>query len=90
MKRSLCLLVTGPIPRSAADSAIVPKMTIVEVPETTSLVLSESERRALLRLLYVVKDNFWLDDIEETLLERLLEPPRPVVANEWVIASSGS
>jgi hypothetical protein len=62
------------------------RMTTVEVPETASLVLvlvlSESERRALLRLLYVVKDNFWLDDIEETLLERLLEPAHRMVANE--------
>jgi len=24
-------------------------------------------------VLYVVKDNFWLDDVEESLLERLLE-----------------
>ena len=50
-------------------------MTVV-VADTESLllVLSEAEREALLRVLYVVKDNFWLDDVEEALLERLLEP----------------
>ena len=48
----------------------------VEVAETESLLLavSEAEREALLRVLYVVKDNFWLDDVEEAMLERLLEP----------------
>ena len=51
-------------------------MTVVEVADTQSLplALSEKEREALLRVLYVVKDNFWLDDVEEAMLERLLEP----------------
>ena len=51
-------------------------MTVVEVADTDSLplALSEAEREALLRVLYVVKDNFWLDDVEEAVLERLLEP----------------
>ena len=51
-------------------------MTVVEVADTDSLplALSEAEREALLRVLYVVKDNFWLDDVEEAILERLLEP----------------
>jgi hypothetical protein len=51
-------------------------VTVVEVADTDSLplALSEAEREALLRVLYVVKDNFWLDDVEEAMLERLLEP----------------
>ncbi len=51
-------------------------VTVVEVADTQSLplALSEEEREALLRVLYVVKDNFWLDDVEEAMLERLLEP----------------
>jgi hypothetical protein len=51
-------------------------MATVETLETerlVALVLGEAERDALVRVLYVVKDNFWLDDIEESLLERLLE-----------------
>ena len=51
-------------------------VTVVEVADTQSLplALSEAEREALLRVLYVVKDNFWLDDVEEAMVERLLEP----------------
>jgi hypothetical protein len=51
-------------------------VTVVEVADTQSLplALSEKEREALLRVLYVVKDNFWLDDVEEAMVERLLEP----------------
>jgi hypothetical protein len=52
-------------------------VTVVEVADTDSLALSEAEREALLRVLYVVKDNFWLDDVEEAMLERLLEPRAP-------------
>ena len=51
-------------------------MATIETLETerlVALVLGEAERDALVRVLYVVKDNFWLDDIEESLLERLLE-----------------
>ena len=42
-----------------------------EIP--VALVISEPERAALVRVLYVVKDNFWLDESEESVLERLLE-----------------
>lgn len=41
--------------------------------EPAELILRHAERRAAIRVLYVVKDNFWLDDVEESLLERLLE-----------------
>jgi len=60
------------------------RIVTVEVAETESLVLvlSESEREALLRVLYVVKDNFWLDDIEQELLERLVEPRRRSFAKD--------
>ncbi len=39
-----------------------------------ALALNESERLALIRALYVVKDNWWLDPVEEALLSRLEEP----------------
>ena len=51
-------------------------MATIETLETerlVALVLSERESEALVRALYVVKDNFWLDEVEESLLERLLE-----------------
>jgi hypothetical protein len=40
--------------------------------EPAELVLEDAERQAAIRVLYVVKDNFWLDTVEESLLERLL------------------
>jgi hypothetical protein len=46
---------------------------ILETETLIALVLGEREREALVRVLYVVKDNFWLDEVEESLLERLLE-----------------
>ena len=39
-----------------------------------ALSLSEYERLALVRALYVVKDNWWLDPTEESLLQRLELP----------------
>jgi hypothetical protein len=45
----------------------------LETQRLVALVLGEAERDALVRVLYVVMDNFWLDDVEESLLERLLE-----------------
>jgi hypothetical protein len=44
-----------------------------ETESLVALVLSDAEREALVRVLYVVKDNFWLDDVEQSLLDRLLE-----------------
>jgi hypothetical protein len=41
--------------------------------EPAELTLRDAELLAAIRVLYVVKDNFWLDDVEESLLERLLE-----------------
>jgi hypothetical protein len=41
--------------------------------EPAGLIIRPAEREAVIRVLYVVKDNFWLDDVEESLLERLLE-----------------
>ena len=45
----------------------------LETERLVALVLGEAEREALVRVLYVVKDNFWLDDVEQSLLDRLLE-----------------
>ena len=61
---------------SAGRQARFRAMATVETLETerlVALVLGEAERDALVRVLYVVKDNFWLDEVEESLLERLLE-----------------
>ena len=44
----------------------------LEAERLVALVLGESEREALVRVLYVVKDNFWLDDVEQSVLDRLL------------------
>ena len=52
-------LLTGP----AADRGMKP----------AGLIIRPAEREAAIRVLYVVKDNFWLDDVEESVLERLLE-----------------
>jgi hypothetical protein len=47
------------------------------VPECSSFSLGEEERDALIRVLYVVKDNWWLDEREENLLQRLLAAVPP-------------
>jgi hypothetical protein len=62
-------------------------MAVAETFERESLValvLSEPERNALVRVLYVVKDNFWLDDVEQSLLDRLLEK-----GGSWCTQRSG-
>lgn len=38
---------------------------------TRAFPLTDEERSALLRALYVVKDNWWLDAVEDALLARL-------------------
>jgi hypothetical protein len=38
------------------------------------VLLTAEERAALLRVLRVVEDNWWLDEVEQTLLERLEDP----------------
>jgi hypothetical protein len=47
----------------------------VQTEELTALVLNEAERAAVLRVFHVVEDNFWLDDLERSVLERLLDTP---------------
>ncbi len=36
-----------------------------------AFLLTAEERRALVRILYVVEDNWWLDELERALLDRL-------------------
>jgi hypothetical protein len=48
-----------------------PAVETLDAERFVALVLTEQERAVLVRVLYVVKDNFWLDTIEESLLERL-------------------
>jgi hypothetical protein len=43
-----------------------------------SLRLTVEEREALARVLHVVEDEWWLDELERALLERL-EPSRAVL-----------
>jgi hypothetical protein len=52
----------------------------VRAENLSALVLSEAERTALIRVFYVVKDNFWLDELEESVLERLLEASAPSIS----------
>jgi hypothetical protein len=37
----------------------------------TTLLLTGEERAALARVLHVVEDEWWLDEVEQALLERL-------------------
>ena len=44
----------------------------------TTLLLTVEERAALARVLHVVEDEWWLDEVEQALLERL-EPDEAVL-----------
>jgi hypothetical protein len=44
-----------------------------------SLRLTDEERAALARVLHVVEDEWWLDDLERALLDRLEPAERPVL-----------
>jgi hypothetical protein len=63
-------------PRRLTESPIVTAQPepVLELP---SFPLSGEERDALIRVLYVVKDNWWLDEREEDVLRRLLEAVAP-------------
>jgi hypothetical protein len=41
----------------------------------TTLLLTAEERAALTRVLHVVEDEWWLDELERALLERLEPEP---------------
>jgi hypothetical protein len=43
------------------------------------LVLTAEERAALLRVIRVVEDNWWLDEVERAVLERLESPAADLV-----------
>jgi Trp operon repressor len=43
------------------------------------LFLTAEERAALLRVIRVVEDNWWLDEVEREVLERLEAPAAQVV-----------
>jgi hypothetical protein len=45
----------------------------------TTLLLTGEERAALARVLHVVEDEWWLDEVEQALLERL-EPDEAALA----------
>jgi Trp operon repressor len=43
------------------------------------LLLTQEERTALLRVIHVVEDNWWLDDVEREVLERIEFPATELV-----------
>jgi hypothetical protein len=43
------------------------------------LLLTAEERAALLRVIHVVEDNWWLDDVERNVLEQLELPAAELV-----------
>jgi hypothetical protein len=43
------------------------------------LFLTPEERAALLRVIRVVEDNWWLDEVEREVLERLENPAAELV-----------
>jgi hypothetical protein len=45
----------------------------------TVLLLTAEERAALLRVIRVVEDNWWLDEVERSVLERLESPAAELV-----------
>jgi len=47
------------------------------VESSIALLLTAEERAALLRVIRVVEDNWWLDEVERNVLERIeqLESP---------------
>jgi len=54
-------------------------MTVTHLEPCTSrsgFPLSAAEREALIKALYVVKDNWWLTDVEARVLARLLANER--------------
>jgi hypothetical protein len=57
------------------------KLHVMESQRTdigTTLLLTGEERAALARVLHVVEDEWWLDEVEQALLERL-EPDEAVL-----------
>jgi hypothetical protein len=44
----------------------------------TVLLLTAEERTALLRVIHVVEDNWWLDEVERDVLERIEQLESPV------------
>jgi hypothetical protein len=55
-------------------------------PHRPGFALSAEDREALIRVLYVVKDNWWLDEQEEDVLQRLLELVPPSTAARSISA----
>jgi hypothetical protein len=43
------------------------------------LLLTAEEQAALLRVIRVVEDNWWLDEVERSVLERLESPAAELV-----------
>jgi hypothetical protein len=64
------------------DGGLGCKLRAMESQRTdigTTLLLTGEERAALARVLHVVEDEWWLDEVEQALLERL-EPVQVVLA----------
>ena len=64
------------------DGGLGCKLRAMESQRTdigTTLLLTGEERAVLARILHVVEDEWWLDEVEQALLERL-EPVQVVLA----------
>ena len=64
------------------DGGLGCKLRAMESQRTdigTTLLLTGEERAALARVLHVVEDEWWLDEVEQALLERL-EPVPAILA----------
>jgi hypothetical protein len=60
-----------PCPDSRSAAAGHPEPAAANSRDLFLLVLGPEERCALIRALVVVKENWWLDPVEESMLERL-------------------
>ena len=62
---------TEPPPTAATKGVILPSMDTQREEAPMVFLLTGEEREALTRILQVVEDEWWLDDLEHALLERL-------------------
>jgi hypothetical protein len=59
------------MPRAGTGAGTLPAMESQRTEVGTTLLLTGEERAALARVLRVVEDEWWLDEVEQALLERL-------------------
>jgi hypothetical protein len=67
------------MPMLCANPGKLARMESQRADVGTTLLLTGEERAALARVLHVVEDEWWLDEVEQALLERL-EPDEAALA----------